>query len=211
MEPTFVFVHGSLQGSYSWKRIVRVLEKNNRKFFCVDLPSCGYDLDTLGDCQDDVDCITDVLNRIEGPKILVAHSYGGMPVTQASAGRKDIKKLVYICAFMPKEGESIKHLSERSKSLFKVVNHGKAIQHIDESTHGKKIKYQSTKSFTWAPKECGWRDIPSLYILCTEDQDLSPTNQQKMAVHASKITPLKSAHYPFFSNTGELADILLNL
>lgn len=211
MTATFVFVHGSLQGSYSWKRVTRLLAKHNRNFVCVDLPSCGYDVDKLGDVQDDIDCIKNALDSTHGQKILVAHSYGGFPVTQCSAGRKDIDKLIYICAFMPSEGQSIHDLSDGLPVLFKIVHDGRAIQHIDESTHGEQIKYQSTQSFQMPIEKCGWRHIPSLYILCSEDEDLPPANQQKMAQHATKIMPIQSGHYPFFTNTQELVDMLLSL
>ena len=211
MESTFVFVHGSLQGSYSWKKVTRLLKKNNRKFVCLDLPSCGYDLDTLGDMNDDIDCIKKALDETQGQKILVAHSYGGMPITQASADREDIDTLVYLCAFMPDVGDSIRHLSEKPPAFFKQVNDGKAVQHADASIHGDKITYQSTKPFTTAIEKCGWHTIPSVYILCTEDHDIPTAKQQKMSGRAGKVIPLKSGHYPFFTHTQDLVDILLDL
>ena len=211
MEATFVFVHGSLQGSYSWKRVTRLLEKNNRKFVCLDLPSCGYDLETLGDMNDDMDCITKALDETQGQKILVAHSYGGMPITQASAEREDIDALVYLCAFMPDVGDSIERFSDKLPAFFKLVNDGKAVQHADASMHGDRIIYQSTKSFEKVIEKCGWHHIPSLYILCTQDHDLPTAKQQKMSGRAGKVIPMQSGHYPFFTHTQELTDILLDL
>jgi pimeloyl-ACP methyl ester carboxylesterase len=52
-----------------------------------------------------------VLRSIEGPIVLVGHSYGGMVITQAAAGCESVVALVYVAAFTPEQGESAFQLS----------------------------------------------------------------------------------------------------
>jgi pimeloyl-ACP methyl ester carboxylesterase len=55
--------------------------------------------------------VCDVLASQPGPVVLVAHSYGGMVITEAAAGNDKVAQLVYVCAFAPDHGESAFALS----------------------------------------------------------------------------------------------------
>ncbi|MFF1604684.1 alpha/beta fold hydrolase [Streptomyces mirabilis] len=48
-----------------------------------------------------------VLASIEGPIVLVGHSYGGAVITNAAAGNFDVKALVYVAAFAPDKGDQL--------------------------------------------------------------------------------------------------------
>ncbi|MEV1172137.1 alpha/beta hydrolase [Nonomuraea sp. NPDC049784] len=54
-----------------------------------------------------------VLDSVQGPVVLVGHSYGGSVITQAAAGDPDVKALVYIAAFIPDAGESAGELAAK--------------------------------------------------------------------------------------------------
>src|SRR4051812_9377628 len=105
--PVIVLVHGAWHGSWSWAKVVPLLERQGLAVRTVDLPSTGPDVDALGSLDDDVTALTAVLDELAGPKILVGHSYGGLPITEAGAGRDDIAHLVYVCAFMLDLGQSL--------------------------------------------------------------------------------------------------------
>ena len=51
--------------------------------------------------------VRDALEALDGPAVLVGHSYGGIPITQVSVGRDDVAHLVYVCAFQLDVGESL--------------------------------------------------------------------------------------------------------
>ncbi|MEU8364552.1 alpha/beta hydrolase [Nonomuraea sp. NPDC048882] len=54
-----------------------------------------------------------VLDSVQGPVVLIGHSYGGSVITQAAAGDPDVKALVYIAAFIPDAGESAGELAAK--------------------------------------------------------------------------------------------------
>lgn len=100
--PTVVLVHGAWADPTSWNRVVRQLRHDGYRTATPDL-----DLQSLaGDVAD----VRGALDSIPGRKILVGHSYGGMVVSSAAAGRSDVLALVYSAAFVPDVGDSIASL-----------------------------------------------------------------------------------------------------
>lgn len=65
----------------------------------VELPFTGHD--------DDIAATRTALHSIDGTKVLVGHSYGGLVISGAGAGRSDVAHLVYLCAFLVQPGETI--------------------------------------------------------------------------------------------------------
>jgi pimeloyl-ACP methyl ester carboxylesterase len=100
--PTVVLVHGAFSGPSAWDRVVAGLQKD------------GYDTVTpalgLHGVAGDVATVRAALDSIAGPKLLVAHSYGGFVASNAAAGRTDVDGIVYTAAFVPEEGETINDL-----------------------------------------------------------------------------------------------------
>ena len=62
--------------------------------------------DPLQGLTSDTAYVTSYLSTIDGPKVLVGHSYGGAVITNAATGNPNVKALVYIAAFAPDKGES---------------------------------------------------------------------------------------------------------
>ena len=58
---------------------------------------------------DDDATTRDVLDAVDGPVVLVGHSYGGAVITEAGTHDK-VAALVYITAFAPDQGESVNTL-----------------------------------------------------------------------------------------------------
>jgi pimeloyl-ACP methyl ester carboxylesterase len=100
--PTVVLVHGAWADSTSWSAVAPRLE---REGYTVVTPDLG-----LMTMADDVATVRSALDSIPGKKLLVAHSYGGMVISNAAYGRTDIVGLVFAAAFVPDEGDSIASL-----------------------------------------------------------------------------------------------------
>jgi pimeloyl-ACP methyl ester carboxylesterase len=96
--PTIVLVHGSWAGPSGWDQVVAGLQKDG---YATATPT--LDLATL---SGDVATVRTTLDAIDGDKILVGHSYGGMVISGAASGRSDVRALVYAAAFVPEEGET---------------------------------------------------------------------------------------------------------
>jgi pimeloyl-ACP methyl ester carboxylesterase len=97
--PTIVLVHGAWAGPGSWKEVVKNLRDDHLK---TDTPTLAEQ--TLAG---DVATVRAELDAIPGKKVLVAHSYGGMVISGASAGRSDVLGVVYVSAFVPDQGDTI--------------------------------------------------------------------------------------------------------
>lgn len=115
---TFVLVHGAWQAPYAWQRVKQQLEIEGQKVIVIQLPAHGSD--NTPPVEASIDSysqkIVDALKSTEGKVILVGHSMGGMVVSQvAEMIPSKIKKLVYIGAFVPGNGQSLMELSMMDK------------------------------------------------------------------------------------------------
>lgn len=101
-KPTVVLVHGAWADSSSWNDVTSRLRHDGYRTAAPDL--------ALESLAADVTQVRALLDSIAGTKILVAHSYGGMVVSNAAAGRTDVLGLVFSAAFVPDQGDSIASL-----------------------------------------------------------------------------------------------------
>ena len=83
MTATVVLVHGAFHGSGYWAPTLKGLADRGIPAVAPDLPGHGADTRPLADLYGDVDAITEVLDTISGPVVLVGHSYGGAIITSA--------------------------------------------------------------------------------------------------------------------------------
>ena len=102
--PTIVFVHGAFASPAGWDRVVNALHKDG---YQTATPALG-----LESVAGDVAIVQATLDSIPGDKILVGHSYGGFVITNAAAGRGDVRGLVYTAAYAPDVNETITTLGE---------------------------------------------------------------------------------------------------
>jgi pimeloyl-ACP methyl ester carboxylesterase len=102
-KPTIVLVHGAWADGSSWAAVTNNLQ---RKGFTVDVLA-----NPLRGVNSDTSYLRDYLATIPGPIVLVGHSYGGMVITNAATGNSNVKELVYINAFIPRQGETVDQLN----------------------------------------------------------------------------------------------------
>ena len=105
MPPTIVLVHGAFAESASWDRVIRSLEGPGHDVIAAANPLRGLAADAQS--------VTDLVSTIDGPVVLVGHSYGGMVITNVDANAGNITGLVYVAAFAPEPGESAFSLAQR--------------------------------------------------------------------------------------------------
>ncbi|MET0933882.1 MAG: alpha/beta hydrolase [Mycetocola sp.] len=101
--PTAVFVHGAFAESASWDGVIERLYADGITSVAVANP--------LRSLAGDAAYVRDVVASVDGPVVLVGHSYGGMVITEASAGNDQVVGLVYVSAFTPETGDSAFALS----------------------------------------------------------------------------------------------------
>ena len=112
-KPTIALVHGAFAESASWNPVIDglhhhapVLVASHHRF--GDVIAIANPLRSLAG---DAAYVRDVLRSIEGPVVLVGHSYGGLVITEAAADCDTVVALVYVGAFAPDHGESAFQLS----------------------------------------------------------------------------------------------------
>jgi pimeloyl-ACP methyl ester carboxylesterase len=106
---TIVLVHGAFADASSWTRVIARLQRDGYKVIAPANP--------LRSLSGDSSYIAGVLAQTPGPIVLVGHSYGGAVITNAAAGNRNVKALVYVDAFIPDVGESILHLAGTGSEL----------------------------------------------------------------------------------------------
>ena len=102
--PTIVLVHGAFADASGWKGVHDALVADGQTVKAPPNPLRGL----IGDAA----YIRSFVDQIDGPVLLVGHSYGGAVITVAGAA-ENVVGLVYVAGFAPDEGESLAGLQER--------------------------------------------------------------------------------------------------
>ncbi|GII59172.1 hypothetical protein Pth03_75610 [Planotetraspora thailandica] len=225
-QPTLLLVHGAYHRPWVWDRVIEQLPDVD--VHTVACPSSGSDLGALGTLQDDADTVAAAVAAIDGPVVVVAHSYAGSVVTEALAGADNVNRIVYLAAAMVDEGESllgsaggvppswwliskdegpeggvIRVAEDEAKDVFYGdVDPELAAEAIE------KLVPASYSSQTGPVSRAAWHTIPSTYIICTADNAIPPFAQEAMAQRAKRVHRLDSSHSPFLSMPSELAALL---
>src|SRR4051794_9727824 len=98
MSSTIVLVHGAFAESTSWARVIEPLQAAGHRVIAAANPLRGL--------ASDAAAVSDLVHTIEGPVILVGHSYGGAVISNVEVDAGNIVGLVYVAGFAPAPGES---------------------------------------------------------------------------------------------------------
>jgi pimeloyl-ACP methyl ester carboxylesterase len=101
-KPTIVLVHGAFADSSGFNAVTHRLLADGYPVVAAPNPLRGLSYDAAQ--------VRALLESIEGPIVLVGHSYGGAVISTAATGNKAVKALVYLAAFVPETGESAEQL-----------------------------------------------------------------------------------------------------
>jgi pimeloyl-ACP methyl ester carboxylesterase len=155
--------------------------------------------------------------------VLCGHSYGGMVISQAATALRKVARLVYLCAFMPLEGQSLLAIGAgKLAPWIKELADGRTLPDLnraaelffgdcDAATQSwavKQLRPQPAAPFSEAVTQPAWRAIASTYIVCTQDRALPPELQRLFAAQASDVRELAASHSPFLSQPERLAELL---
>jgi pimeloyl-ACP methyl ester carboxylesterase len=101
--PTIVLVHGAFAESASWNGVIRELQHSGYPVIALANPLRGI--------ASDAAYTQELLKTIEGPIVLVGHSYGGAIINSAAVGNPNVRALVFVAAFAPEKGEALGELN----------------------------------------------------------------------------------------------------
>jgi pimeloyl-ACP methyl ester carboxylesterase len=103
-KPTVVFVHGAWADNSGFDGSIRALRAQGFRAIGASNP--------LRELRSDAAYVAALLRSIEGPIVMVGHSYGGAVISNAATGNDQVQALVYINGWVPDEGESLIELAE---------------------------------------------------------------------------------------------------
>lgn len=220
-----VLVHGAWHGPWCWATVTQRLDAAGVPHAEVELPFTGH--------SDDIAATRTALDSIDGTKVLVGHSYGGLVISGAGDGRSDLAHLVYLCAFLVQPGETILDELARvpdlpaAKVLDAIVRHDDGTSSIDPNlAMGAFYEFSPPDPAREAIgrlrpmndqsilSKCGgapWMQIPSTYVLCAQDQAIPVEGQRRMARNATNSVVLDTDHSPFLSRPEDTARLLITL
>ncbi|XXY45797.1 alpha/beta fold hydrolase [Sorangium sp. So ce269] len=235
---TYVLVHGAFVGAWAWDKVVPLLEAGGNEVIALDLPAHGEDQTPLAnaDLQAYADAVVEAIDSASRPVVLVGHSMGGIVVSQAAEQRPDkVKTLVYLTAFLMKEGQSLNqewaddegaeikaYAVPSSDGTSLTFSEGWAenafcqdcspedIQRLESH-----LREEPAKPFDEPihVTEERWGRVPRVYIEALKDLAISPAEQrsQYTALPCEKVVSLDAGHAPFLTKPQELADALTSL
>jgi pimeloyl-ACP methyl ester carboxylesterase len=223
-KPTIVLVHGAFGDASSWRGVFDLLDNDGYTLLAAALPLRGV--------ASDVAYLRAVVDQLEGPVILVGHSYAGCVITGAGVSDK-VAALVYVAGFMPDEGESITDLQARFPSLA-MGNFLQPRPLPDESVelsvdperfhdifcadvpddvaafmaHAQRPLVVT--AFEEQATAAAWRAKPSWAVFGTADQPIAPQLHRFSSERAgAKVTEVEAAsHFLMISKPDVVADVI---
>jgi pimeloyl-ACP methyl ester carboxylesterase len=217
--PTVVLVHGGFVDGSGWRGVYDRLQADGHRVLVVQNPTLSLD--------GDVAATKLVLDDIDGPVVLVGHSYGGVVITEAGTDPR-VTGLVYIAAFAPDRGESVNTLiadppagapvppilPPRDGFLF--LDRARFHDAFAGDLSNEDAAFMADSQVPWgvdalggAVSEPGWRGKPSWYLVATEDRMIPPPAQRAMAERAgASVTEVSGSHAVYVSEPRAVADLI---
>src|ERR1700722_16862634 len=189
-----VLAHGGFVDGSGWQGVYHLLREDGYKVMIVQNPTLSLEGDAEGTRR--------VLDRQDGPTVLVGHSYGGAVISEAGT-HPAVSALVYISAFAPDKGESVNTLIADPppgapvppilppQDGFLFLDRDKFAASFAGDLPPGEAQFMADSQVPWgvdalagAVSEPAWRSKPSWYLVSTEDRMIPPPAQHAMAERA---------------------------
>jgi len=213
-----LLVHGAFADGSGWEAVAKVLAKDGYTVSVLQEPETSY--------ADDQKYAKAALDAMDGPVVLVGHSYGGSVITEAGNHPK-VAALVYIAAFALDEGESCASIEQalpQASKAFKPDSNGN--WWIEQSHFAADFAADippakaafmaisqvpiSTDAFTHKVTNPAWKTKPTWYMVATADRSINPDQERMMAkrAHAKTVEMTGSSHVAYMSHPKEAAKLI---
>ena len=229
MKPTIVLVHGAFAESAGWDNVIDSLASAGHPVIAAANPLRNLDADAAS--------VADLIRTVEGPVVLVAHSYGGAVTSNVPADTGEITGLVYVNGFAPDPGESCFSLagqfpgsmlgeatlqpvprSEGTTDLYIIQDRFHELFCPDvpapQAARMAATQRPATQEALVAPsgERPLWRELPSWFLIGDEDRIIPPELQRFLAERAGARRTLEipgASHAALVSQPQATADLIL--
>jgi pimeloyl-ACP methyl ester carboxylesterase len=218
-----LLVHGAWADGSSWSKVIPILSE------------AGYNVvatqQKLVSLEDDVETVRRAAETLEGPVLLVGHSYGGAIITEAAHACPNVNGLVYIAGFALDKGESLEILSASGpvappgaaairpdkygflwidREMF-AENFCQDVDKTQAMVMSATQKPLSLACFQGKITDAGWKNLPCWYQVSLNDRMIPPPAEQFMAQRINaRLISLSSSHASLVAHPKEVADFILN-
>jgi pimeloyl-ACP methyl ester carboxylesterase len=219
-KPTIVLVHGAFANASAWEPIISVLQHKGYPVAAVQ--------DPMSSLADDIATTKRVLEKINGPIVLVGHSYGGAVISGAATS--NVKALVFVSAFAPDEGETLvsiqKPFAAPALGSALVADSGGYVTidpakfhavfcpDLPEARAKVMAVTQGPISGTIFGELCpapAWKNIPSWCVFGRQDQAINPDVERFCAKRmGAKVVEADGSHVLFLSKPQVVIDVILD-
>jgi pimeloyl-ACP methyl ester carboxylesterase len=231
---TFLLIHGAWHSAWCWLRVLPLLEAKGHTAIAADLPGHGEDRTPAGTVTLDAYAarVCEIASAQKEPVILAGHSMGGMAITQAAENcPENIRALVYVCAFLPRNGDSLTTWSSvdpesKVNPTTSMVGQpdGTVLfrrEYAQEAFYGhcsdEDVAFAESRLIPQPGQPLGtpvattaerWGRIPRYYIECARDQAITLKLQRAMQKESPcrQVFSIDTDHSPFLSAPQELAE-----
>jgi pimeloyl-ACP methyl ester carboxylesterase len=192
--PNVVLVHGGFVDGSGWRAVHELLVADGYRVAVVQNATVSLDGDVAATKQ--------VLDDLEGPVVLVGHSYGGVVVTEAGNDER-VAALVYIAAFAPDKGESVNSLIADPppgapvppilppRDGYLLLDRDKFATSFAGDLPTAQAQFMADSQLPWgvgalsgSVTDPAWRSKPSWYLVATDDRMIPPPAQRAMSNRA---------------------------
>ena len=222
--PTVGLVHGAFADTSGFAGIITELQAAGHRVFAPANP--------LRSLSTDAATLRSFVSAIDGPVVLVGHSYGGAVISQASAELDNVTGLVYLAAFGLDVGESLQSVQEPFPVTLLGQNiaftgydavgapggpdvyvakdfHETFCADLDDQASAimeATQRYLSAAAYTEPATAAGWKTIPSWYLVSEHDNSISPDAERFMADRMKATTAsIDGSHVAFIAKPHEVA------
>ena len=218
--PTIVLVHGAFADASSFRGLYDELLSEDVKIIAPPNPLRGVS-------GGDGEYLRGVIDEIDGPVLLVGHSYGGSVITAAGTA-DNVVGLVYVAAFGIDEGESLGALLgggpptpalanlEVDAQGFGWLPEDDFVGHFaaDVEPSQARIMYAvqqpiSMSTFEYTMGVPAWRDLPSWYVVAVNDEAIPPDAERQFAKRMGATTiEVESGHLAMVTQSAKVIDLI---
>ncbi|MEU8265761.1 alpha/beta hydrolase [Sphaerisporangium sp. NPDC049002] len=214
-----VLVHGGFVDGSGWQGVYDDLATDGFQIRIVQNPTLSLDGDVAATRQ--------VLDALDGPAVLVGHSYGGVVISEAGT-HPNVAALAYIAAFAPDKGESVSTLiadPPPGAPVPPILPPRDGFLYLDrDKFHGafaadlpaRTAAFMADAQVPWgvdalggAVTEPAWRHKPSWYLVAIDDRMIPPPAQRAMAERAgASVVEAVGSHAVYVSQPAVVADLI---
>ena len=214
-----VLVHGGFVDGSGWEGVHGILKGQGYHVSIVQNPTSSL--------ADDVAATRRVLAALDGPAILVGHSYGGVVITEAGNDPK-VVGLVYVAAFAPDEGESVASLIQDPppgapvppilppQDGYLFLDKTKFRASFAADLDDEKAAFMADSQVPWGVEalrgtihEPAWKTKPSWYLVAAEDRMIPPAAQRLMSKRAgATVVEHSGSHAIYVSQPQAVAALI---